>query len=127
VNGSPSERHYPGRAAIEGYGSGGFRFAGMSHRGSILLLPSGIWAWPPRGVSDIDAANLARPVAEAAEMDLFLLGTGRDPWPLPTALHAVLKDAGLRVDTMPTAAAASTYNVLLAEGRRVGAGLIATE
>ena len=37
--------HYPGRAAIETYGAGGFGFAGMSHRGSIVALPSGIYAW----------------------------------------------------------------------------------
>jgi uncharacterized protein len=123
----PSERHYPGRATIEGYGSGGFRFAGMSHRGSILLLPSGVWAWPARGVSDIDAASLARPLAEAAEIDLFFVGTGRDPWLMPAPLRGLLKDAGLSVDTMPTSAAASTYNVLLSEGRRVGAALLATD
>lgn len=127
MNGPQAERHYPGRAAIEGYGSGGFRFAGMSHRGSIMLLPSGIWAWPPTDVSGIGAASLVRPVAEAGEMDLFFIGSGHDPWRLPAALHELLKDAGLRVDVMPTPAAASTYNVLLAEGRRVGAALIATE
>ena len=33
-------------APIEAYGKGGFRFAGMSHRGSLLCLPDGIWAWP---------------------------------------------------------------------------------
>ena len=33
-------------APIDAYGKGGFRFAGMSHRGSLLCLPSGIWAWP---------------------------------------------------------------------------------
>ena len=30
---------YPGRAPIDAYGNGGFRFAGMSHRGSLLILP----------------------------------------------------------------------------------------
>ena len=34
----------PGRAPIDAYGNGGFRFADMSHRGSILALPSGIKA-----------------------------------------------------------------------------------
>ena len=36
------EAHYPGRAPIEAYGNGGFRFADMSHRGSLLALPSGM-------------------------------------------------------------------------------------
>ena len=123
----PPERHYPGRAAVEGYGNGGFRFAGMSHRGSIMLLPSGIWAWPPRGVTEIDAASLSRPLGEASEIDLLLIGTGRDPWRLPDGLQDLLHGAGIRFDLMPTAAAASTYNVLLDEGRRVAAVLIATD
>jgi len=38
-----------------------------------------------------------------------------------------LREAGLSFDTMPTRAAASTYNVLFAEGRRVAAALIAVE
>jgi uncharacterized protein len=127
VSGAEGERHYPHRAAIDGYGNGGFRFAGMSHRGSILLLPSGIWAWPPRNVTEIDAASLSRPIAEAGEIDLLFIGTGRDPWRLPNALQQLLQDAGIRFDTMPTAAAASTYNVLFTEGRRTAAALIATD
>jgi uncharacterized protein len=43
---------YPYPAPIDAYGNGGFRFAGMSHRGSILCLPTGIHAWP---VTTIDA------------------------------------------------------------------------
>ena len=39
-------RHLPYPAPIEAYGKGGFRFAGMSHRGSLLCLPDGIWPWP---------------------------------------------------------------------------------
>ncbi|MDO8535011.1 MAG: hypothetical protein Q7S17_09765, partial [Xanthobacteraceae bacterium] len=57
------EPHYPGRAAIEGYGANGFRFAGMSHQGSILALPGGVWAWPPRTPAEIDEASLARVIA----------------------------------------------------------------
>ena len=122
---APEERHYPGRAAIDGYGSGGFRFAGMSHRGSILMLPSGVWAWPPLSASDIDEASLARVFDARAEIDLLFVGTGVDPVLLPEPLRWRLKDAGIRFDTLPTAGAASTYNVLFAEGRRVAAALIA--
>ena len=39
--------HFPGRAPMDAYGNGGFRFADMSHRGSILCLPSGIHGWEP--------------------------------------------------------------------------------
>ncbi len=121
------ERHFPGRAPIEAYGAGGFRFAEMSHRGSILVLPGGIWAWPPVSAAEIDAASLARVFAEKAEIDIFLIGCGRDPVLLPQPLRERLRAAGISFDVMPTRAAASTYNVLLAEGRRVAAALIAVE
>ena len=121
------EPHYPGRAAIDGYGGGRFRFAGMSHQGSILALPGGIRAWAPAAPAEIDEASLAHAIAERAEIDLLLIGTGKDPWPLPEALRRRLRELGLRFEMLPTAAAASTYNVLLAEGRRVAAALIAVE
>ena len=47
------EGFVPGRHSIDAYGNGGFRFAGMSHRGSILALPSGVLAWPVAGVADL--------------------------------------------------------------------------
>lgn len=123
----PDERHFPGRAPIEVYGAGGFRFADMSHRGSILALPSGIWAWPPKSAAEIDEASLARVFAERTEIDIFLIGCGRDPVLLPAPLREHLRGAGISFDVLPTRAAASTYNVLLAEGRRVAAALIAVD
>ena len=58
-----SEARYPGSAPIDAYGNGGFRFADMSHRGSILLLPSGIQAWSVTGdrrcISGPDCAYIA--------------------------------------------------------------------
>jgi uncharacterized protein len=125
VNGAARQPHYPGRAAIEGYGAGGFRFAGMSHRGSLMALPSGIWAWPPRSANEIDEASLAPAIAEREDIDILLIGTGRDPLPLADPVRARLRESGVRFDTMPTSAAASTYNVLLSEGRRVAAALVA--
>jgi uncharacterized protein len=122
-----SAPHFPGRATIDGYGAGGFRFAGMSHRGSILIVPSGIWAWPPRIVEEIDESSLARVIAERGDLDLLLIGVGRDFHPLSEPLRWRLRDIGLRYDVLPTLAATSTYNVLLAEGRRVAAALIAVE
>lgn len=119
------EPHFPGRAPIEGYGSGGFRFAGMSHRGSLLLLPSGIYAWAVTAPAEIDEASLARIFGEQDQIDLLLIGAGRDPVHLPQALRARLAESKIAVDAMPTGAAASTYNLLLEERRRVAAALIA--
>jgi uncharacterized protein len=116
---------YPGRAPIEAYGNGGFRFAGMSHRGSILCLPSGIHAWEPSKPPDL--ASLAPALAEAAELALLILGTGRRN-ELPAAdVRRAFADTGLPLETMDTGAACRTYNVLLAEGRSVGAALVAVD
>jgi uncharacterized protein len=55
--------HFPGRAVIDSYGGGGFGFAEMSHRGSILALPSGIYAWKPDPLA-LTPADFAMVLAE---------------------------------------------------------------
>ena len=119
--------HYPGRATIDGYGAGGFRFAGMSHKGSILATPTGIRAFAPKTAAEIDAGSLAPVFADAAEIEILIIGTGRDIVPVTPELRGKLKEAGIAVDPMPTAAAISTYNILLGEDRKVAAALIAVD
>ncbi len=87
----------------------------------------GIWAWPVAAKAELTLALLEPVFARADAIDFFLLGAGRDPWPLPEALRARFRELGLAVDSMATGAAVSTYNILLGENRRVGAGLIAVE
>jgi uncharacterized protein len=118
---------YPGRAAIDAYGNGGFRFAGMSHRGSILCLPSGVYAWRPAGPDEIDAAALTPVLAEKDGLELLLLGTGTRHQ-LPTGpVRRAFADAGVALEAMDTGAACRTYNVLLAEARPIAAALIAVD
>lgn len=122
-----SEPHYPGSAIIETYGDGGFRFAGMSHRGSLLCLPSGVWAWPVENPVDIDEAALARVFAEAERIDVLLIGSGATFWVMPHALRQRMREARISADVMLTGPAVRTYNVMLGEDRRVAAGLVAVE
>ena len=119
--------HFPRPAPIDSYGKGGFRFAGMSHRGSLLCLPSGIWAWPVTAAPEISEANLAHVFADTSEMSLFLLGTGLEPAAIDPALRRRFSEAKLTLEIMRTAHAANTYNIRLGEGRRVGAALIAVD
>jgi uncharacterized protein len=121
----PDAPHLPSPAPIDAYGNGGFRFGGMSHRGSLLCFPDGIWAWPVAVVTDLTEDALAPALARAAELDFFILGVGNDPWPLPARLRERFRAVNLSVDPMTTGPAVRTYNILLAENRRVGAGLIA--
>ena len=120
-------RHLPRQALIDAHGGGGFRFDGMSHRGSLLCLPDGIWAWPVAAASDLTDELLSLVFARADALDFFILGTGPAPWIMPEPLRARFRDAHISVDAMTTGPAVRTYNVMLMEGRRVGAGLIAIE
>ena len=119
------DAHFPGRAPIDAYGNGGFRFAEMSHRGSLLCLPSGIRGWEP--VPAIDRETLAAVFAEADAIDVLMVGTGDDFVMLDPELAAALREAGIVAEAMATGAAVRTYNVLLAENRAVAAALVAVD
>lgn len=121
----PDEPFLPRQVPIDGYGEKFFHFAGMSHAGSILALPSGIRAWAVADMAAVDAAALAPILKEAPAFELLFIGTGHHPAHLAEPLKQLLRVAGLRFELMPTPQATATYNVLLAEGRPVGAALIA--
>ncbi|WP_455474551.1 Mth938-like domain-containing protein [Bartonella sp. B30(2025)] len=120
------EAHFPGRASIDAYGNGGFRFADMSHKGSIICVPSGIYG--------IDMAepiptqeDISRVLAESDEIEVLLIGTGTELLRLPKELQVLLRKKHIVSDTMSTGAAVRTFNVLLAEDRAVAALLFAVE
>ncbi|CAM5384257.1 hypothetical protein AFEL58S_01775 [Afipia felis] len=122
---APAVPHFPRPVPIEAYGQGGFRFADMSHRGSLLCLPDGIWAWPVTQAGDIDETSLARVFENAQRIDMLIVGTGRDVWQPAPVLREVLRAVRIVLDPMQTGSAITTYNILLDEGRRVAAALIA--
>jgi uncharacterized protein len=119
------EAHFPGRAPIDAYGNGGFRFADMSHRGSILCLPSGIHGWDKEQGVPLILPDLRRILDEADEIEVLLVGTGMEIRPLPADIKAALRERGISSDPMSTGAAVRTFNVMLAESRAVAAALIA--
>jgi uncharacterized protein len=119
--------HLPRQALIDAHGGGGFRFAGMSHRGSLLSLPDGVWAWPIQTAASLTDEMLSPVFARADALDFFILGTGVEPWVMPEALRMRFRDAHISVDAMATGPAVRTYNVMLMESRRIGAGLIAIQ
>lgn len=119
--------HFPGRAPIDAYGNGGFRFADMSHRGSILCLPSGIHGWEPADAGALGRDDFDKVIAEAGDLEILLVGTGRELRPLPAAVREALRGVGIRPEPMSTGAAVRTYNVLLAEDRAIAAALVAVD
>ena len=121
------DRCYPGRASIDAYGNGGFRFADLSHRGSLLMVPSGIYAWEISEINNLTKISLERVLVERDDIDFLLLGTGRKQELPPESVREAFERADMGLEYMDTGAACRTYNVLLAEQRAVAAALIAVE
>jgi uncharacterized protein len=118
-------RFLPERAPIDSYGNGGFRFAGMSHQGSLLVLADGMHAWRPGLFSEATADDFAAVLLPERRPAFLLFGTGPEMH-FPTAgLRKAFGEAGVALEAMTTGAAVRTYNILLAEKRDVSAALIA--
>src|SRR4051795_2687546 len=117
--------HLPRSAPIEAYGKGGFAFADMSHRGSLLCLPDAIWAWPVTRPDEINEVTLQRVIANAATIDTLIVGTGNEVWIPPSWLRERLRKVRVVIDAMQTGPAIRTYNIMIGERRRVAAALIA--
>jgi uncharacterized protein len=126
---APGGGYVPGRYVIEAYGAGGFRFAGMSHRGSILATPIGVRAVAPLSLAEIDAETLQplfeEMAAQPRSIEFLVIGTGEKFVLIGAELRDRLRKAGLRFEGMATGPATRVYNVMLGEERRVAALLIA--
>ena len=110
---------------INRYRHGGFRIGGTDYAGSVLILPQGCTTWPITAVDQMTEDALAPVIAAAPRPDLLLIGCGAATLMVPRGLREPLKAAGISVDAMATDAACRTYNMLIGEGRRVAAALVA--
>lgn len=119
--------HFPERAPIDAYGDGGFRFADARHEGSLLIVPSGMYAWGPVTLGDAGPKAFARVFEEAEEIDFLLFGTGLERREPPPGLLQAFSEAGVGLEVMDTGAACRTYNVLLGEERAFAAALLAVD
>ncbi len=112
--------------SIDAYGGGGFRVSGVRREGSLLILRDEALPWPPKALTELTASDLQAVIALGPrEVEFVLLGVGFRPAPPPPAVRQALQAAGIGLEVMDTAAAARTYNVLAAEGRRLACALIA--
>lgn len=114
----------PVRQVINAYGSGGFRVSGVAYRGSILILPTLTQAWPAAAVDGSITRDLVVMVKAGPRVEILLIGCGPRMLQLPADLRSAFKELNIGLEAMDTGAACRTYNVLSAEGRRVGAALI---
>jgi uncharacterized protein len=112
-----------GRQIIERYAASGFRVSGIIYHCSVLVFPDLTVGWDAASAPDVTWETLA-PVIEHGGVEILLLGLGRSTSPVPAALRTALRTAGIALEAMDTGAACRTYNVLVAEDRRVAAALI---
>jgi len=120
-------RQFPQQVGIDAYGNGGFRFADMSHRGSLLCLPSGMSAWPVASVAQLTLQSLQLVLDQAESIDVLLIGLGPNITVIDPAIRAAFRARNVIIEPTQTGGAIRTYNVLLAEDRAVAAALIAVE
>lgn len=113
------------RRLIQGYGGGAFRISGSVHPGSVIVFPEDVMAWPVAALAEVTEASFASVFAVPASVELLLIGCGPRLAPLAPEALAALRRAGIRAELMDTGAACRTYNVLMAEDRRIAAALIA--
>jgi uncharacterized protein len=112
-----------GRQVIERYAASGFRVSGVIYNGPVLVFPDRTMAWDAGSALDL-TSDAFTPVIEHGGMQILLLGLGRSASAVPAALRAKLRAAGIVLEPMDTGAACRTYNVLVAEDRRVAAALV---
>ncbi|MSP48422.1 MAG: hypothetical protein EXQ95_03735 [Alphaproteobacteria bacterium] len=113
-----------GRQVIESYGDGRFRVSGVAIEGSLLVMPTVTFSWSAVDASTMTLESLAPVLAADPPIEILLVGCGKRLVPLAPALKSALRDRGIGADPMDTGAACRTYNVLMAEGRRVAVALL---
>jgi uncharacterized protein len=105
------------RQVITGYGGGGFKINGEFTDGSLLVFADRV---VPLEIPDglIEPKHI-QPVLERKDVELLLIGTGKQMRPIQPAIRSALKAQSIACDVMDTGAACRTYNVLQSEERRV--------
>jgi uncharacterized protein len=117
-----------GQQIIQSYAAGTFRVSGVSYEDALLVYPSQtiMWQTAPKTIADMQVSNFTGLLKQASEIDVLLFGTGEKMQFINPKLRQELSAQGLPMDVMDTGAACRTYNVLMAEGRRVVAILMPT-
>ena len=112
-----------GQNAIARHGPGGVLVNGAEHRHSVIVPWEGaVLRWPVDRFEDLAELHFGQ--LAALEPELVIFGSGARLRFVRPALMRALIDQRIGVETMDTAAACRTYNVLLAEGRSVVAALL---
>src|SRR3954469_25339938 len=96
---------YQHQVMIDAYGNHGFRFADMSHRGSLLCLPTGMFAWPVNSAAEITLESLAPVLAVAEQIDVLFIGLGTDVAAIDPAIRTAFRERGVILEAIATGGA----------------------
>jgi uncharacterized protein len=108
---------------IRAYGGGEIRINENTYRETVIVGATTVLTLPEiRDMSDLGNFDPARILA--LDPELVLLGTGQRQIFPPAAFRAQFLSAGIGFEVMDTGAACRTFNVLVAEQRRVVALLM---
>src|SRR5262245_39934988 len=111
-----------GRNQFTGYGPGFVAINGVQQRASVIVTAERVVPWETGDSQSLTEAVFAE--LAALPIEILLLGTGPAvSFPHPR-LTQPLRDSGIGLEVMDTAAACRTYNILLAEDRKVAAALV---
>ncbi|MBT5074475.1 MAG: hypothetical protein HOJ34_09975 [Kordiimonadaceae bacterium] len=112
-------------AFIAGYGDGGFRMGESRFEGSMLITPSGFYPWDVTEHANITIKSLEPILKDHSGVEILIIGMGQSMAFLNKDIRHAFAKNDIAIEIMDTGAAARTYNVLLQEGRKVTAALIA--
>lgn len=113
---------------ITAYGDGWIAINGQRQTGSCLLSASdGLRPWPPSCFDDLSESHFADILSLPEPPELLIFGSGKRQRFVRPALLQALMSRRIGVETMDTAAACRTYNILAGEGRRVAAALLMSD
>lgn len=114
-----------GHQLVESYGNGGFRVADVRYDGSVLVFAEHTAEWSVTALENCTEEDFAPILALDPAPEIVVVGCGAEFMMLPKALRVAFRKRGIPVEAMDTGAACRTHNILLAEGRRTVAALIA--
>lgn len=112
------------RQVIDGYGPGQFCVSGQWRVGAVVVLPDRTQAWEATDAAALTLEDFAMVLSADPKVEILLLGTGPTMKMIPKVLRQSLREQGIVVEPMDSRAVCRTYNVLLAEGRRVAAAML---
>lgn len=117
-----AEDHNSARYKISAYDSSSIAINGEVHNTSLVLSPVELIAdWAPQNYAQLAADDLE--VFYRLEAEIIILGTGQQQIFPPADILRRLAAGNIGFEVMDTQAACRTFNILMAEGRNVVAGL----